>query len=361
MEYVERMKREGSSELLMHFARIVKYQPMCEDVMKKATETHLSLFNRDDVYWYHKGIAVVSSVLVEMDKERVVEVNAQSRRLLRVNGEEVSGIEHNRVLDLNDDGERWEGDVLNNKPYGWGVVYDSENRMVYEGFRIGSVSVCYGRSYYPDVGVIEYEGMICKGKRWGRGVQYDKQGVVMRDGEWVNDESVEMTMTMTEENQRLFTCVEELIVSDGCGNGMEWRAFDVTCIVHLRKLRVGIGCFGKTEELKLIGLNELERVVIGHHSFTKSPYSARENGMNPNRHFYLKDCPKVKELKIGCKSFMDYSVCEIENVNQLEVIEIGDLNEGSGNFFYASLELKSNVSMLRMMNRFTQFEITSLW
>ena len=342
MKYVERMKKEGSSELLMHLARIVKYQQMCEGFMKKATETHLSLFNRDDVYWYHEGI-VVTSVLVELNKERVVEVDARLKQLLKVNGEEVKGIEHNRVLDLSDDGERWEGDVLNSKPYGWGVVYDSENRMVYEGFRIGEVIVCYGRSYYPDVGVIEYEGMIFEGKRWGRGIQYDKQGVVMRDGEWVNDESVEMTMTMTEENQRLFTCVEELIVSDECCNGMEWRAFDVTCIVHLRELRVGYGCFGKTEELKLIGLSQLERVVIGKSSFTTEGYDPNESGMNPNRHFYLKDCPRLKELKIGIWSFSDYSVCEIENVNRLEVIEMGDLKEKSGNFWFASkLELKSD-------------------
>ena len=49
----------------------------------------------------------------------------------------------------------------------------------------------------------------------------------------------------------------------------------------------------------------------------------------------------MRELKIGGVSFNDYSVCEIENVNQLEVIEIGELNEESGNFCYASLELKS--------------------
>ena len=341
MEYVERMKREGSSELLMRLARIVKYQQMCEGIMKKVTETHLSLFNHDDVYWYHEGIVMDSSMLIELNRERVIEVDAQSRRLLKVNGEEVKGIEHNRVLDLSDDGERWEGDVLNSKPYGWGVVYDSENRMVYEGFRIGEVNVCYGRSYYPDVGVIEYEGMIFEGKRWGRGVQYDKQGVVMRDGKWVNDELAEMTMTMTEENQRLFTCVEELIVSDECCNGMEWRAFDVTCIVHLRELNVGNGCFRNTEELKVVGLNELERVVIGKKSFTTETYNP-DKRMNPNRHFYLKDCSKVKELKMGGKSFMDYSVCEIESVPSLEVIEMGELNGDSFNFSYASLELKSD-------------------
>ena len=34
-------------------------------------------------------------------------------------------------------------------------------------------------------------------------------------------------------------------------------------------------------------------------------------------------------------------MCEIENVDALEVIEMGDLNEESVNFSCASLELKS--------------------
>ena len=60
-----------------------------------------------------------------------------------------------------------------------------------------------------------------------------------------------------------------------------------------------------------------------------------------NRHFNLKNCPKLKSVKFGSWSCLDYSVCEIENVDALEVIEIGDLNERSINFVYASLELKS--------------------
>ena len=45
---------------------------------------------------------------------------------------------------------------------------------------------------------------------------------------------------------------------------------------------------------------------------------------------------------MGHYSFSDYSVCEIENVPSLEVIEMGELNEWSYNFRYASLELKSD-------------------
>ena len=110
---------------------------------------------------------------------------------------------------------------------------------------------------------------------------------------------------------------------------------------ELKSLEIGDECFTETKELKLIGLHAIERVVIGEKSFTKDGYNPVKDGINPNRHFFLKDCEQLKELKIGRRSFMDYSVCEIANVPSLEVIEIGELNEASCNFCYASLELKS--------------------
>ena len=59
-------------------------------------------------------------------------------------------------------------------------------------------------------------------------------------------------------------------------------------------------------------------------------------------HFYLKNCPRLRELRItGVRSFSDYSVWEIENMDALDVIEIGGMNKTSCNFHYASLELKS--------------------
>ena len=135
--------------------------------------------------------------------------------------------------------------------------------------------------------------------------------------------------------------VVEIVVSDSCCKEEEVRVVDLSGFVSLRELIVGDQCFRKTEELKLIGLNELERVVIGKTCFVKSPYDAGKDGIDKRRHFYLKNCERLRELRIGCCSFYDYSVCEIENVPSLEVIEMGELNEWSCNFFYASLELKS--------------------
>ena len=286
-------------------------------------------------------------MLLELGLNRVIEVDVDSHELLRVNGEEVSGIEHKRVLDLSDEGERWEGDVLNDEPYGWGVLYDSENRVVYEGFRIGEVNVCYGRSYFSDIQQVEYEGMICEGKRWGRGVQYDRSGDLLFNGEWMNDDSkMETRVVIASIDSVLHNHIEELIVSDGCGNEDKWLATDFSLLIKLRELIIGDKCFMYLNEVKLVELNQLERVMIGNQCFTKEEYPDYTT-RNPNRHFYLKNCERLRELKIGRWSFFDYSVCEIENLPSLELIEMGELDVNSSNFCYAS-KLKLTSSSKRL-------------
>ena len=135
-----------------------------------------------------------------------------------------------------------------------------------------------------------------------------------------------------------------IVIASNCCNERELSVLDLSRFVNLRELKVGDECFENVNEVKLIGLSQLERVVIGKNSFTKEKNGG---GNDPNRHFYLKNCERLRELKIGCLSFYDYSVCEIENVPSLEVIEMGRLNYYSYNFFYASLELKSDCERMK--------------
>ena len=341
---------EGGNEVLISLIKILQYQEKCELILKKnVKDSYLVLYEHDGLCGYHEGvIEKPHSVVVELWLNRVIEVDVPTHQLLRVDGEEVKGIEHNRVLDLNDEGERWEGDVLDNQPYGWGVLYDSENRMVYEGFRIGEVNVCYGRSYYPDNGVIEYEGEWFEGKRWGRGIQYDRNGNTMFDGEWMNDDNKsERRVVLNEESQLLHNHIEELIVSDMSCKGREWSVLDLSFMSRLQLLEVGDNCFKNVDEVKLIGLNQLERVIIGRRCFTRC-YYGQPRSFNPYGHFYLKNCERLRELRIGYWfSFSDYSVCEIENLPSLEVIEMGDFDERSYNFYHASLELKSEIDGMK--------------
>ena len=132
--------------------------------------------------------------------------------------------------------------------------------------------------------------------------------------------------------------VTEIVVDDGL-NEPDFTGFDLSGFSKLKRLEIGNDCFSYVEEVKLIGLNELESVEIGENSFTKNE---RGDGYDPNGQFCLKNCPKLKSLKMGRYSFSDYTVIEIENVDALEVIEMGDLEYMTGCFCRASiLELKS--------------------
>ena len=135
--------------------------------------------------------------------------------------------------------------------------------------------------------------------------------------------------------------MEVMIVDNNAYNEKCFTALDLSSISNLKVFEVGDYSFAFVDEVKLIGLNRLERVVIGKHCFRKNLEK------NPNRHFYLKNCERLRELKMGRYSFSDYSVCEIENVPSLEVIEMGELNQWSGNFYYASLELKSDSERMK--------------
>ena len=283
-------------------------------------------------FYMKEGIGIKEGAIVVITTEDIVIVaDVTKRELVRIDGEAVSGIEHNQVLNLSDGGERWEGDVDDNEPYGWGVLYDDEGEKRYEGFRIGSENMLYGTLYYSDIQKIEYEGNWCAGKRWGRGILYDRNGRVVYDGEWINGNHLETRGMLKGVNQLLHNCIEELIVPSHCCNNIVWKCVDFSLVSALRVLEVGDDCFRIVTELKLFGMKALESMMIGTSSFTGHKGS-----------FCLKKCPLIRELKIGGGSFKGYKLCEIEENDRLEVIEIGRVNSDSSCFYSASLIIKGD-------------------
>ena len=140
--------------------------------------------------------------------------------------------------------------------------------------------------------------------------------------------------------------MEVMIVDNTACNDKCFKALDLSLFSNLKVFEVGDNSFSFVKEVELIGLSHLERVVIGKKCFTKKK-NDNPRYLNPNRHFYLKDCERLRELKMGRYSFSGYSVCEIENNVSLEVIEMGELIEDSYNFYWASLELKSDSERMK--------------
>lgn len=130
------------------------------------------------------------------------------------------------------------------------------------------------------------------------------------------------------------SCMEEWIVE-----------LNLSCFSNLRRFSVGNECFPYVRCVKMIGMKLLESVAIGDDCFNGKDGNhivSEKNGSVTDPSFFLKDCPVMRELKIGSDSFINYSICEIERMNSLEVIEIGDSDWGKSSFACASLELRSN-------------------
>ena len=308
-----------------------------EKTMKKHRP---STFTFSTLKWSDNGLETIHQILelgdwinVQMSSESVLAVDIQSHQLLRLNEEDLSEMKQNEVLDLNDEGERWEGDILNNEPYGWGVLYDSDNRRVYEGFRVKEVNVCYGRSYYPDIQKVEYEGEILNGRRWGRGIQYDRSGLVMYEGEWMNDERVEKRVEVRDENQLLHNYIEDLTLLRGCEIYSNTLQFSL--LPRLRVLQVSEMSIDSVNRIELIGMHALEKAVF------ECTYSGDTEKKGS---FQVKNCERLKELIVQGGAFRDFCECVIENVPSLEVLNIGvsDSDSEIGCFHESSLELRSD-------------------
>ena len=140
-----------------------------------------------------------------------------------------------------------------------------------------------------------------------------------------------------------------ITVSNNCGNENTAASLYFTRFAQLKELVIGDNCFMNVDQLNLIGLSKLRSVVIGENSFTK-----KKNGFGKesNRRFYVKNCPSLRELRVGRYSFSDYVSAVIEGNDGLEVIAMGELSSESFNFYSASLELKSVGWMECVRNRF---------
>lgn len=165
-------------------------------------------------------------------------------------------------------------------------------------------------------------------------------------------------MAVEEEPWNICSCISVLTMNSNTQHAVEITSLTLSAFVNLVEMRVEDECFENVETVKLIGLPTLEKVVIGDNCFTKHK---NRFGLNEKRRFYARNCERLKELRIGRYSFSDYTVCAIEYMPSLEVIEFGEVDYVSCNFFYASMELRSESLKRRMTNRPVNAEIPCVW
>ena len=136
-------------------------------------------------------------------------------------------------------------------------------------------------------------------------------------------------------SEPVWSDVTEISIPDNMCNGKGITEMDFSKYTHVEKISIGTSSFKNVKVVRMVGMKKLEYVVIGKLSFDNITENYPET-RNPNAHFTLKDCPKMKGLTAGPWVFSDYTLCDIENTPSLEVIELGDYA-----FYWGSVELKS--------------------
>ena len=248
------------------------------------------------------------------EENQVVVTDLKTHEMRVYDGDDWKESEQDGVdcIDLDVNGKRWEGGVKDGKPFGYGVLYDEEGKKEYEGFMVDGVKMGYGIEYYSDIEWVKYRGCFYDGKRFGRGVLFGRNGLVEYNGLWKNDEPY----SNQHDNNTIDNTTESVDIHYNSYNNEKTLILPFF-LCSLKRIVIGDRCFRKVRVFELDGLSELERVLIGYHSFRISS-SERTDGS-----YRIVNCPKLKSIQIGKESFSDYHSFELNNLPSLQSIDTG--------------------------------------
>ena len=119
------------------------------------------------------------------------------------------------------------------------------------------------------------------------------------------------------------------VIYNSC-NDNTITAVDLSSFKFLRSVVIGNSCFGYVLAFSIVGLNWLESVRIGEYSF------GSDGSLWEGSEFKIVNCPQLKSLSIGGRSFGRYNGFELSHLPQLKSVEIVSdrYNNGYG-FRYA--------------------------
>ena len=259
------------------------------------------------------------SVMVDMDSKEMIVYR---------NDERIDTQYSVEVIDLDATGRRWEGEVKDKKPFGYGVIYDEEGRKEYEGFMKDGMRVCYGIEYYSDIGQVKYKGCYNSDNRFGKGVLNNRNGEVEYDGPWKDDKPYSFSLDGTTIDNH----VELLDIPSDSFNELE--SFVLPSFIHsLKRIVIGDYCFRSVHLFELDGLSELESIEIRTQSITyckKDDWNSSDDERTDSV-CRIVNCSQLKSIQIDDYSFKYYHSFELDNLPSLQSIDIG-----RDCFFYSS-------------------------
>ena len=112
--------------------------------------------------------------------------------------------------------------------------------------------------------------------------------------------------------------VTALTVTANSCNEDTITAVDLSSFKFLRRVVIGNSCFKYVLAFSIVGLNWLESVSIGTYSFWS------DGSLLVDSEFKIVNCPQLKSLSIGDRSFGQYNGFELSQLPQLISVVMGN-------------------------------------
>lgn len=194
----------------------------------------------------------------------------------------------NGVIDI-DTGTRFEGLIYDEKPYGYGELFDDDGNKIYEGILINWKKFGYGISYYSN-GMIKYDGYWFNNKYHGPGVKNAINGDVIASGSFINNSFV--NSEYSGDGKRLSSPLTHIVLTYPTSlNEIKFQgyAFEKISIVSNYSCKIG--------KCSITNMPALCSLDIRNNCFTE-----KTSILN------IENCPVLHSISIGENSFTKYSL-----------------------------------------------------
>ena len=135
--------------------------------------------------------------------------------------------------------------------------------------------------------------------------------------------------------------ITSIIIPNWTCNDIDYTLFDFSRFSIVESIEIGNDCFASVQTFEIDGLNRLKTIKIGNNSFTHVKSTDEwdwDKANNQSKSFHILNCESLESIQIGEYSFSDFGgEFELKNLPQLQSIQIG---WGSYNFCYSSFVIR---------------------
>lgn len=182
--------------------------------------------------------------------------------------------DNNEIIDIEDDGGRWEGSVMNGEPLGYGSLYDANGELRYSGYIYHGCKVGLGCDYYGDGTTIAYYGGFLNGERCGYGILYDRHQNTVYEGPWLYQVDLSVNSVVIHKENECSTLIHSLLKEltiEGVSS-YDLRQFRIEGYPFLKKLHIGENCLQWVYQFRVSHCLSLEAVTIETGCFSHTGY-----------------------------------------------------------------------------------------